>query len=85
MLYAYETIPSALSLDQIATILKSMRNDHSSLGLRDYAILQLLATYGLRSGEITRLTLNDIDWRAAPCASTIPRPAHTLSCRSCDP
>ncbi len=64
MLYAYETIPSALSLDQIATILNSTRKDHSSLGLRDYAILQLLATYGLRSGEITRLTLNDIDWRA---------------------
>jgi integrase/recombinase XerD len=64
MLYAYETIPSALSLDQIATVLKSARKDRSPMGLRDYAILQLLSTYGLRAGEITHLRLDDIDWRA---------------------
>jgi site-specific recombinase XerD len=62
-LYAYEAIPSALSLDQIATVLKAAHKDQSPMGLRDYAILQLLATYGLRSGEISRLMLNDIDWR----------------------
>jgi integrase/recombinase XerD len=62
-LYAYESIPSALSLEQIATVLKSSRKDQSSVGLRDCAILQLLATYGLRAGEITHLTLSDIDWR----------------------
>ncbi|MFX6819201.1 tyrosine-type recombinase/integrase, partial [Acinetobacter baumannii] len=27
-------------------------------------ILQLLATYGLRSGEICNLRIEDIDWRA---------------------
>lgn len=64
MLYAYETIPSALSLDQIATVLKSARKNQSPIGLRDYAILRLLATYGLRSGEITHLRLDDIDWHA---------------------
>jgi integrase/recombinase XerD len=63
MLYAYEGIPSTLSLDQIATILKSARKDQSPVGLRDYAILQLLATYGLRAGEIGHLRLDDIDWR----------------------
>ena len=57
MLYAYETIPSALSLDQIATVLKAAQKDQSPMGLRDYAILQLLATYGLRSGEISHLML----------------------------
>ncbi len=31
-------------------------------GRRDYAILLLLVTYGLRVNEITRLTLDDIDW-----------------------
>jgi integrase len=31
---------------------------------RDYAILLLLSTYRLRDGEITRLRLEDIDWRA---------------------
>jgi site-specific recombinase XerD len=64
MLYAYESIPSTLSSDQIATVLKSARTDQSPMGLRDYAILQLLSTYGLRVGEITHLRLEDIDWRA---------------------
>ena len=64
MLYAYESIPSTLSSDQIATVLKSARKDQSPMGLRDYAILQLLSTYGLRAGEITHLRLDDIDWRA---------------------
>ena len=64
MLYAYESIPSMLSPDQIATVLNSARKDQSPMGLRDYAILQLLSTYGLRAGEITHLRLDDIDWRA---------------------
>lgn len=63
-LYAYESIPSTLSLEQIATVLKSARKDQSPMGLRDYAILQLLSIYGLRAGEITHLRLEDIDWRA---------------------
>lgn len=64
LLYAYEGIPSALSSVQISTVLQSVRKDRSPMGLRDYAILKLLATYGLRSGEINRLRLDDIDWRA---------------------
>jgi integrase/recombinase XerD len=32
--------------------------------LRDHAILQLLAIYGLRSCEICNLRLDDINWRA---------------------
>lgn len=63
-LYAYESIPSTLSSEQIATVLASARKDQSPMGLRDYAILQLLSIYGLRAGEITHLRLDDIDWRA---------------------
>lgn len=63
-LYAYETIPSALSPEQIAAVLKTTRDDPSPMGLRDYAILLLLSTYGMRNGEISRLRLDDIDWRA---------------------
>lgn len=63
-LYAFESIPSALSPDQIDAVMQTSRNDQSPKGLRDYAILLLLATYGMRAGEITRLQLNDIDWRA---------------------
>jgi site-specific recombinase XerD len=63
-LYAYEGIPSVLSPDQIEAVLEFTRRDRSPVGLRDYAILQLLATYGLRAGEVCRLRLDDIEWRA---------------------
>jgi len=64
LLYAYEGVPSTLDRNQIATVLETTKRDTSPVGLRDYAILQLLATYGLRSGEIRNLTIEDIDWRA---------------------
>jgi site-specific recombinase XerD len=35
----------------------------SAVGRRDYAILLLLVTYGLRAREVGALTLDDIDWK----------------------
>ena len=35
-----------------------------ALGRRDYALIVLLLRLGLRRGEVARLTLDDIDWRA---------------------
>ncbi len=32
-------------------------------GRRDYAILLMLVTYGLRACEVAKLTLDDIDWK----------------------
>lgn len=32
-------------------------------GRRTYAVLQLLATYGVRIGQVTKLRLQDINWR----------------------
>ena len=63
MLYALESIPSALSPQQIDDVLRACRADRSPTGLRDHAIVLLLADYGLRAGEIVRLRLEDIDWR----------------------
>ena len=63
-LYAFASIPSALSPEAIDAVLTTTRADRSPKGLRDYAILRLLSTYGLRAGEITHLQLDDIDWRA---------------------
>ena len=37
----------------------------SFVGKRDYAILLLLVTYGLRAREVAALTLEDIDWKRA--------------------
>jgi integrase/recombinase XerD len=62
-LYSQEGIPSVLHPEQIDKVLRSRRRDRSPIGLRDYAILTLLSTYGLRAGEITALRLEDIDWR----------------------
>jgi site-specific recombinase XerD len=62
-LYALESIPSALRAEEIHAVLQSVRQDRSAKGLRDYAILLFLSTYGLRAGEIARLRLDDIDWR----------------------
>jgi site-specific recombinase XerD len=62
-IYAYEGVPSVLDRDQIVAVLEHAKKDETSAGLRDHAILQLLATYGLRSGEIRNLRIEDIDWR----------------------
>jgi integrase/recombinase XerD len=64
MLYAYETVPSILERSQIDLVLKATGRDRSPRGLRDHAILQMLAIYGLREGDICNLRLDDIDWRA---------------------
>ena len=64
LLYAYEGVPSILERHQIVAVLESARSDTTPVGLRDHAILQLLATYGLRSSEVRNLRLDDIDWRA---------------------
>jgi site-specific recombinase XerD len=37
---------------------------HTTSGVRDRAILTLVARLGLRSAEVARLELGDIDWRA---------------------
>jgi len=63
ILYKFEEIPRAFTEQQVEKLLETTRRDRSATGLRDYAILMLLATYGLRAGEVARLRLEDIDWR----------------------
>jgi len=61
-IYQHEGIPSALRAEEVRRVLEVTREDLSPVGLRDYAILTLLATYGLRATEIVKLRLEDIDW-----------------------
>jgi site-specific recombinase XerD len=61
--YELENIPSTIKAEDVAAVLSTVRQDKSAKGRRDFAILTLLATYGLRAGEITALRLDDIDWR----------------------
>ncbi len=62
-LYRFEGIPSALTDAHIKALLAATRQDRTKAGRRDYAILLLLATYGLRAGEVVRLRVEDLDWR----------------------
>jgi site-specific recombinase XerD len=62
--WSLSDIPKFLEPDQIEQIL-----DHCNLqagtGLRDHAILLLLARLGLRACEVASLKIEDIDWEAA--------------------
>jgi integrase/recombinase XerD len=61
--YTFESIPPTLRAEHIEAVLKASQKAQTPKGLRDYAILQLLSTYGLRAGEVAALRLEDIDWR----------------------
>jgi integrase/recombinase XerD len=61
--YKLEDLPRELRAEHVDKVLEATRADHSAIGRRDYAILMLLATYGLRAGEIIGLRLEDIDWK----------------------
>ena len=61
--YRGERLPRTLSWNTVNNLLHSI--DRSTImGRRDYAMLLLMATYGLRSCEVVSLTLDDIQWRA---------------------
>jgi integrase/recombinase XerD len=47
-----------------ATALLAACDRRSRIGRRDYAVIIMLLRLGLRRGELARLTLDDIDWRA---------------------
>ena len=56
-------LPKGLELDQVRRLLAACDVD-TAVGCRDLAILTLLVRFGLRRGEVARLRLDDIDWRA---------------------
>jgi integrase/recombinase XerD len=59
--YGLESLPYALSWEDVRRVLASAGSD-SPRDVRDRAILMLLAIYGLRSGEVAALRLDQIDW-----------------------
>jgi integrase/recombinase XerD len=61
-LYQLEKLPRALPWETVRNLLRSVDRT-SAMGLRDYAMLLLIATYGLRVSEVVAITLDDIRWR----------------------
>ena len=60
-LQRFSTLPRHLPRDDIERIIASC-DRATPMGLRDRAILLLLARLALRAGDVANLRLNDIDW-----------------------
>lgn len=56
-------LPRGLDAAQVALLLESCPRD-SAVGRRDLAVLKLLVRLGLRAGEVARLQVDDVEWRA---------------------
>jgi integrase/recombinase XerD len=56
-------LPRYLSPDEVETVLASVRTNPRR-GVRDYAMLLLMARLGLRAPEVMAIQLDDVDWRA---------------------
>jgi integrase/recombinase XerD len=61
-LYRLEQLPRSLPWETVRTLLQSI-DTRSPMGLRDYAMFLLIATYGLRASEVVAVGLDDIHWR----------------------
>lgn len=60
--YRLASIPRSLSWEEVGRVLAGVER-RTPAGKRDWAILLLLVTYGLRGREVAALTLDDIDWK----------------------
>jgi integrase/recombinase XerD len=56
-------LPRFLTTEDLTRVL-ALPTEQTAKGLRDRARLLLLARLGLRAGEVVRLQLDDVDWRA---------------------
>lgn len=60
--YRHADVPRSISWSDAGRVLETV-DRRSRVGRRDYAILLLLVTYGLRAREVAALRLDDIDWK----------------------
>jgi len=75
--YRGESLPRGLPWAQVQAFIQSIDRSEP-FGRRDFTLLYLGAAYGLRSGELVRLTLDDIDWRARCLRITQTKTRQTL-------
>ena len=60
--YRLADVPRSITWEEVRRMLESV-DRRTILGRRDYAMLLLLVTYGLRAHEVAKLTLDDVDWK----------------------
>jgi site-specific recombinase XerD len=61
-LFRLSNVPRSITWGEMRKVLEVV-DRRTVRGRRDYAILLMLVTYGLRACEVANLTLDDIDWR----------------------
>lgn len=61
-LHRLASLPRAITWDEVRDMLGCV-DRRCTVGRRDYAMLLLLVTYGLRGNEVAQLKLEDIDWQ----------------------
>ncbi len=61
--YQHEQCPRFLTRGEIEAVL-AVIDRQTPVGRRDFAMVLLLASYGLRGIEVSRLRLDDIGWRS---------------------
>lgn len=73
---ADETVPKGLQREEVARLVASVGGDRP-VDKRDQAILMLFIGYGLRTGEVGGLRLDDLDWENATLRVRCPKPGRT--------
>ncbi len=63
-LFSQDNLPSGPTWQEVERLIGCMAPDQPR-NIRDRAILLLFALYGLRSSEVARLRLEDIDWKSS--------------------
>jgi site-specific recombinase XerD len=76
--YSLASLPVGPSWKDVKRLL-ALTEGGGRKNIRDRAIIMLLAMYGLRAGEVTRLRLEDFDWESELLSV---RSSKTLTCRA---
>ncbi len=71
-----ETVPKGLDRDVVLRLLRTSEGNRP-VDVRDRAILMVLIAYGLRSGEVAGLRLDDVDWVEETLRVRRPKPGRT--------
>lgn len=82
--YALAGLPRGIDWDDVLRVLGAMPRDDAA-GRRNYAILMLLSTYGLRAGDVAALRLDDVHWRDAKIAFRMSKNGRHLALPLLDP
>jgi site-specific recombinase XerD len=60
--YKYQNVPAATDPEDLRRLFEDTEGSKPQ-DIRDRAVLMLLTLYGLRIGEVARLTFDDVQWR----------------------